>query len=84
MSAVGDIIYPLGRPERVIERMPVPAPEYGSPLYYAIRTEPAEDHNALAPGHRNPGEIAAQRNDLAVRGGAEAVRSGNPPVEGTP
>jgi hypothetical protein len=82
VSQVGDIIHPFGRPERVLERVPIPAPEYGPPLYYALKTEPVEDPHALAPGHRNPGEIAAQRNDAGGRAGAEAVRSRNQPVEG--
>jgi len=42
-SQIGDIIHPFGRPERVIERVPVPDPQYGPPLYYALRTEPVEN-----------------------------------------
>jgi hypothetical protein len=58
VSEIGDIIYPLGRPERVLERelitiQPAHSPDGNgaapAPIqYYALKTEPVEDHTADA------------------------------------
>jgi len=49
MSEVGDVIWPFGRPEEIVERELIVHPLTERPLYYAVRTEPLGNEDEHAP-----------------------------------